>query len=237
MAMVAGFDLRRSQITYDALNVATGEIVTGRIMPADRVTLRRFLQRWIGEEVQVAVEATTGWRFVVEELQRADAHVQLAEPADTTAARGPKRRAKTDRHDARHVRDLLVQQRVPQAWIAPEHILELRALVRLRKTLVEQRTEWLQRIHAVLFHHAHGSQSRAWMVVTRMSSSRRLTFRRRRGSAGLRRSEASALVLGDVDELRRDADPRLRHAIKSSTSWWLTVRYAKGRPHARGAAR
>jgi transposase len=25
--------------------------------------------------------------------------------------------------------------------------------VRLRKTLVEQRTEWLQRIHAVLFHH------------------------------------------------------------------------------------
>jgi transposase len=80
-------------------------------------------------------------------------HVQLAEPADTTAARGPKRRAKTDRGDARHLRDLLVQQRVPQAWIAPEHILELRALVRLRKTLVEQRTEWLQRIHAVLFHH------------------------------------------------------------------------------------
>jgi hypothetical protein len=25
--------------------------------------------------------------------------------------------------------------------------------VRLRKTLVDQRTEWLQRIHAVLFHH------------------------------------------------------------------------------------
>ncbi len=47
------------------------------------------------------------------------------------------------------------------------------------------------------------------------------------GSAGLRRSEASALVLADVDERRRAADPRLRHAIKSSTSWWVTVRYAK----------
>ncbi len=47
------------------------------------------------------------------------------------------------------------------------------------------------------------------------------------GSAGLRRSEASALVLGDVDERRRAADPRLRHAIKSSTSWWVTVPYAK----------
>jgi transposase len=153
MAIVAGFDLHRSQITYDALNVETGEIATGRIMPADRATLRAFLRRWVDEEVQVAVEATTGWRFVVEELQRAGVSVQLAEPAETTAARGPKRRAKTDRHDARHLRELLLQQRVPQAWIAPEHILELRALVRLRKTLVEQRTEWLQRIHAVLFHH------------------------------------------------------------------------------------
>jgi len=47
------------------------------------------------------------------------------------------------------------------------------------------------------------------------------------GSAGLRRSEAAALTLGDVDERRRAADPRLRHAIKRSTSWWVTVRYAK----------
>ena len=72
--------------------------------------------------------------------------VQLAE---TTAASGPKRRAKTDRRDARHLRDLLIKRRLPQAWIAPEHILQLRALVRLRTTLVDQRTEWLQRIHAV----------------------------------------------------------------------------------------
>jgi len=153
MAIVVGLDVHRSQITYDALNAATGEVMTGRIAPADRATLRAFLARWSGEDVQAAVEATTGWRFVVEELQRAGADVQLAEPAETTAARGPKRRAKTDRRDARHLRDLLLEQRLPQSWIAPEHILELRALVRLRKTLVEQRTEWLQRIHAVLFHH------------------------------------------------------------------------------------
>ena len=47
------------------------------------------------------------------------------------------------------------------------------------------------------------------------------------GSAGLRRSEAAALVLGDIDERRLADDPRLRHAIKGSTSWWVTVRYAK----------
>src|SRR5829696_1917960 len=146
MAIVVGLDVHRAQITYDALNAATGEVATGRIAPADRAALRTFLRCWAGEDVEAAVEATTGWRFVVEELQR-------AEPADTTAARGPKRRAKTDKRDARHLRVLLIERRLPQAWIAPEHILELRALVRLRKTLVDQRTEWLQRIHAVLFHH------------------------------------------------------------------------------------
>jgi transposase len=154
MAIVAGFDVHRAQITYDALKSATGEVTTGRVVPADRVSLRRFLERWAGEELHAAVEASTGWRFVVEELQRVGADVQLAEPADTAAARGPKRRAKTDRLDARLLRELLIAERLPQAWIAPEHILELRALVRLRKTLVDQRTEWLQRIHAVLFHHA-----------------------------------------------------------------------------------
>src|SRR3954454_18683405 len=159
MAIVVGLDVHRAQITYDALNTATGEVAIGRITPADRPTLRTFLHRWGGGDGEPAGEATTGWRFVAEELQRAGAAVQLAEPADTTAARGPKRRAKTDKRDARHLRDLLLERRLPQAWIAPEHILELRALVRLRKTLVDQRTEWLQRIHAVLFHHGVPTQA------------------------------------------------------------------------------
>ncbi len=47
------------------------------------------------------------------------------------------------------------------------------------------------------------------------------------GTAGLRRSEACALDLSDVDERRRADDGKLRTAIVHSTSWWVTVRYAK----------
>ena len=57
------------------------------------------------------------------------------------------------------MRELLVERRLPEAWIAPAHILDLRARVRLRKALVDQRTEWLQRIHAVLFHHGVPTQA------------------------------------------------------------------------------
>jgi transposase len=101
----------------------------------------------------VALEATTGWRFVVEELRRVGAEVHLAEPAETAARRGNKKHAKNDRADARHLRELLMVGRLPESWIPPEPILDLRARVRLRHTLGEQRSEWQQRIQAVLYHH------------------------------------------------------------------------------------
>ena len=47
------------------------------------------------------------------------------------------------------------------------------------------------------------------------------------GTAGLRRAEACAVLIGDVDEHARAADARLRRAIARSTSWWVTVTYGK----------
>jgi hypothetical protein len=84
-----------------------------------------------GEQIEAALEATTGWRFMVEELRAVGAEVHLAEPAETSALRGPKKRAKTDRQDARRLRELLQAGRVPKSWIPPEHMLELRSRVRL----------------------------------------------------------------------------------------------------------
>jgi transposase len=49
------------------------------------VAVRRFLERFGGQALEVALEATTGWRFVVEELRAVGAGVHLAEPAQTSA--------------------------------------------------------------------------------------------------------------------------------------------------------
>jgi transposase len=153
MTIVVGLDVHREQITFDALDTQTGELRRGRIRPADRQSFRRFLGQFDGEPLEAALEATTGWRFIVEELEAAGATPHLAEPAETRSLRGRKRRAKTDRLDARHLRDLLLEGRLPESWIPPEHLLELRSKVRLRKTLVDERTAWQQRIQAQLFHH------------------------------------------------------------------------------------
>ena len=93
--------------------------------------VRKFLARFGGQELEVALEATTGWRFVVEELRRVGAVVHLAEPAETAGLRGPKKRAKGDRADARHLRELLMIRRLPESWIPPDHILDLRARVQV----------------------------------------------------------------------------------------------------------
>ena len=153
MSIVMGLDQHRAQITADWLDTETGEVRRGRVAPADRAGVRRFLERFDGQQLEVALEATTGWRFVVQELRAVDAVVHLAEPAETAGRKGPKKRAKNDRADARHLRELLMVDRLPESWIPPEHLLDLRAQVRLRHTLSEQRSEWQQRIQATLYHH------------------------------------------------------------------------------------
>jgi Transposase and inactivated derivatives len=76
----------------------------------------------------------------------------LAEPADTATQRGRKKRAKTDRADARLQRELLAGGRLPESWIPPDHVLEIRARMRLYQALADERKGWMQRVHATLFH-------------------------------------------------------------------------------------
>jgi transposase len=158
VAIVGGFDVHRKQITFDYLDTVSGEVHCGKITPACRGQLRGWLRELEIRPAGFAVEGCTGWRFVVEELRAAGVDAHLAEPADTAALRGTKRRAKTDRLDSRHLRELLAAGNLPESWVPPAHVLEARSRVRLYKTLVDERTAWCQRIHAQLFHHGAPAQ-------------------------------------------------------------------------------
>ena len=199
MRIVIGLDQHRAQITYDLVDTETGEVRGGRICPADRESVRAFLGRFAGQRVRAATEATTGWRFLVEELEAAGAEVHLAEPAETSERRGRKKRAKTDRADARHLRELLLIGQVPESWIPPAHILELRSKVRLRHTLGEQRSEWQQRIQAQLYHHGVPRRrqlltgdNRAWLDELDLPDAARLQVQ---------------VALRMVDQLRSEIEP------------------------------
>ncbi|HEX7743968.1 MAG TPA: hypothetical protein VF462_01725 [Micromonosporaceae bacterium] len=95
MSIVGGVDIHRKQLTFDYVEQETGRWERGRIVPAGRQHLADWLVRFEGmEDVQFAMEGCTGWRYVVEEMRAAGVVPHLAEPADTAALRGRKRRAK-----------------------------------------------------------------------------------------------------------------------------------------------
>jgi transposase len=163
MAIVGGLDIHRRQITYDILDTDTGETRRGQLSPASRLELRTWLA-WFTSQQADFFEGATGWRFVAEEVMDAGFGAHLAEPADTRALRGPKRRAKTDRTDARHLRELLRSGTLPESWMPPAHIADARTQVWLRRALVGEYTGWQQRIHAILFH--HGLPDRSQLLTT-----------------------------------------------------------------------
>lgn len=151
-AIIAGFDVHLRQITFDCLDSQTGEVTRGRIA-SEPAAVQDWVEQFCGREVHVAIEACTGWLFVAQAVQRAGGVAHLAETVETRALRGRKRRAKTDREDARWLRELLAEGRLPEAWIAPEHVRQWRSRLHLRKALIDERTQWLLRIRSVLYHH------------------------------------------------------------------------------------
>jgi transposase len=113
-AIVAGFDIHRRQITFDAVDTATGELFRGKL-DSTGPAVEGWVGRFPARVVHVALEACTGWLFVSDALGRAGAVAHLAEPHETSALRGRKRRAKTDRADAKWLRELLVEGRLPES--------------------------------------------------------------------------------------------------------------------------
>jgi len=152
MTMVGGFDVHRKQITFDYVD-DDGLVRWGQIRPATRSTLRGWLREHCPDgDGEFALEGCTGWRYVSEELAAAGVGVHLGDPAEIATLRGPKKRAKTDRADARLLRTLLLEGRFPESWVPPAHVVEVRTLGRLYCTLMDERRAWQQRIHAQLFH-------------------------------------------------------------------------------------
>jgi hypothetical protein len=122
MQIVGALDVHRRQIAFRTLDVVSGESRRGRISPAAREPLREWLRQFAGERATFVLEATTGWRFVAEEIERAGHVARLCDPAETANRRGRKRRAKTDDSDCALQLRLLLAGELPDAWIPPAHL-------------------------------------------------------------------------------------------------------------------
>lgn len=143
---IVGIDLHRRRTVIVRMTQAGEHLETVRI-DNDPLTLGLEIAK-AGEAPEVVLEATYGWYWAVDVLQDAGATVHLAHPLGVKGF--AYRRVKNDVRDATDLADLLRMGRLPEAWIAPPAVRELREAVRHRSKLVALRSGLKAQVHAVL---------------------------------------------------------------------------------------
>jgi transposase len=129
------------RMTADGRKLATARIDnTAAALDAEMVKA--------GLSPRVVLEATYGWYWAADALAAAGAEVHLAHSLGVRGFRY--RRVKNDQKDAADLADLLRMGRLPEAWISPPEVRELRELTRYRIKLVSLRTSCKDQVHAVL---------------------------------------------------------------------------------------
>jgi transposase len=143
---VVGIDLHRRRSVLVRLT-ESGERLGVRRMVNDPAELMAEIGR-CGPSPEVVLEATYGWYWAADALAEAGARVHLAHPLGVKGF--SYRRVKNDVRDASDLADLLRMGRLPEAWVAPPGVRELRELVRHRIKLVRWRSGLKASVHAVL---------------------------------------------------------------------------------------
>ncbi|MGH8932521.1 MAG: IS110 family transposase, partial [Egibacteraceae bacterium] len=141
-----GIDLHRRRSVIVRMTEA-GEVVEQVRIDNDPVALSLEIAK-AGPDAEVVLEATYGWYWAVDVLQACDARVHLAHPLGCEGFKS--RRVKNDFRDASDLADLLRMNRLPEAWIAPPDLRQLRELVRYRAKLVALRSGLKAQVHSVL---------------------------------------------------------------------------------------
>lgn len=141
-----GMDLHRRRSVLVRMT-ADGDVLERVRIVNDVDRLAAVIAR-AGETPEVVLEATYGWYWAVDALREQGAVVHLAHPLGVKAFEY--RRVKNDERDAADLADLLRMGRLPEAWIAPPAVRELRELVRHRAKLVGLRSHCKAEVHAVL---------------------------------------------------------------------------------------
>src|SRR4029453_10415663 len=129
---IVGIDLHRRRTVIVRMTEAGDQLGCVRISNDPLVLAAEIAKA--GEHPEVVLEATYGWYWAVDVLQEIGAQGHLAHPLGVKGF--AYRRVKNDQRDAADLADLLRMGRLPEAYVAPPAVRQLRELVRHRAELV-----------------------------------------------------------------------------------------------------
>jgi transposase len=134
---------------------ARGKMIQAGPVTNEKLALRKYFRQYRGQDVQVAVEACGFWPAFREVVEPEVKRLVLVHPQRVKAIASAK--LKNDRVDSATLAHLLRCDLLPESWKADRETQARRQQVRLRATLVRQRTRLKNQVHAVL--HRQGLRS------------------------------------------------------------------------------
>jgi transposase len=167
MSVYVGIDVHRKRSQVAVID-QSGEVLANRNVPNGVEPILKVIGG-LPPGTPAAFEAAFGTGWLVELLKDYGFDPHLVHPLRCKAIASA--RLKNDKVDAAILGQLLRADLLPEAWIAPPEVRQLRALLRHRAQLVRLRTLLRNRIHAVLADYGHdrpsgcwSSPGRAWMA-------------------------------------------------------------------------
>src|SRR5256886_11820520 len=154
MMIHVGVDLHQRFCYMTALETR-GKLLQSGAVNNERLALKRYFRQFRGQAVEVAVEACGFWPAFREVVEPEVERLVLVHPQRVKAIASAK--LKNDRVDSATLAHLLRCDMLPESWKADRERQARRQQVRLRATLVRQRTRLKNQVHAVL--HQQGQRS------------------------------------------------------------------------------
>ena len=158
MSVCVGIDVHRKRSQVAVID-AGGEVLAIRNVPNGVETILGVIGG-LPPGTPAAFEAAFGRGWLLELLEDYGPGPHLVHPLQGKAIASA--RLKNDKAGAAILAQLLRADLLPEAWIAPLEVRQLRALLRHRIQLVRLRTLLRNRIHAVLADHGHGRPEGCW---------------------------------------------------------------------------
>jgi len=141
--LIIGCDLHTRCQEISLLDTSTGEIVT-KTLPHKEGEAEKFYAE-LKEKAVVGIEATGYTQWFERLLARLGHELWFGDPAQIRAR--VVRRQKTDRRDAEHILQLMVEGRFPRLWVPSPQERDVRQLLKHRDKLVQMQTSVKNQLH------------------------------------------------------------------------------------------
>jgi transposase len=144
---VIGMDIGKKYSHCEAMDAQSGELLRERKLPNTPEEFQAFVED-LPRPIRLVMESTGNWAYLYESWEGLVEEVQMAHPLKTKAIASAK--IKTDRIDGKILAHLGRADLVPQAYIPPREVRDLRETLRHRAFLVALQTKLKNRIHSYL---------------------------------------------------------------------------------------